>query len=114
MKASTASGKSKTSYAVLNNIAVTQEGRPLFENRFKNRAGKVENEPGFQAIRVLRPLEGDTYVILTLWEEEKAFQDWQQSNSYQEAHKKRGTSAGIDTTSIFSRPSYVTAYYAID
>ncbi|AMQ73460.1 MULTISPECIES: heme-degrading oxygenase HmoB [Bacillus] len=101
-------------YAVLNNIAVTQEGRPLFENRFKNRAGKVENEPGFQAIRVLRPLEGDTYVILTLWEEEKAFQDWQQSNSYQEAHKKRGTSAGIDTTSIFSRPSYVTAYYAID
>lgn len=114
MKASTASGKSKIRYAVLNNIAVTQEGRPLFENRFKNRAGKVENEPGFKAIRVLRPLEGDTYVILTLWEEEKAFQNWQQSNSYQEAHKKRGTSAGIDTTSIFSRPSYVTAYYAID
>ena len=47
----------------------------------------MENEPGFKAIRVLRPLEGDTYVILTLWEEEKAFQDWQQSNSYQEAHK---------------------------
>ncbi len=47
----------------------------------------MENEPGFEAIRVLRPLEGDTYVILTLWEEEKAFQGWRQSNSYQEAHK---------------------------
>lgn len=101
-------------FAVLNNIAVTQEGRPLFENRFKNRAGKVENEPGFEAIRVLRPLDSDTYVILTLWETESAFQDWQQSGSYKEAHKKRDTSAGIDTTSIFSRPSYVTTYFAVE
>ncbi len=74
-------------FAVLNNIAVTQEGRPLFENRFKNRAGKVENEPGFEAIRVLRPLDSDTYVILTMWETERAFQDWRQSDSYKEAHK---------------------------
>ncbi|KYD03225.1 heme-degrading oxygenase HmoB [Bacillus atrophaeus] len=101
-------------FAVLNNIAVTPEGRPLFENRFKNRAGKVENEPGFEAIRVLRPIENDTYVILTLWETEKAFNDWQQSASYSEAHKKQNTSAGIDTTSMFSRPSYVTTYFAVE
>lgn len=75
-------------FAVLNNIAVTQEGRPLFENKFKNRAGKVENEPGFEAIRVLRPLDSDTYVILTLWETERAFQDWQQSDSYKRSPQK--------------------------
>jgi heme-degrading monooxygenase HmoA len=52
-------------FAVLNNIPVTDEGRPLFEHRFKNRAGLIENEPGFAAIRVLRPLESNTYIILT-------------------------------------------------
>ena len=53
---------------VLNNIPVTPEGRPLFEARFKNRAGKIENQPGFKALRVLRPKDSDTYIVLTLWD----------------------------------------------
>lgn len=98
-------------YAVFNNIPVTEEGRELFESRFKNRAGKVENEPGFAAIRVLRPTNSDTYVILTLWKDEKSFTDWQQSESYGHAHAKRGTAEGIDKKpGIFPRPSYVKTY----
>lgn len=98
-------------YAVFNNIPVTEEGRELFESRFKNRAGKVEGEPGFAAIRVLRPVGSDTYIILTLWKDEKSFTDWQQSESYGQAHAKRGTSEGIDKKpGIFPRPSYVKTY----
>jgi len=99
-------------FAVLNNIPVTDEGRPLFEHRFKNRAGLIENEPGFTAIRVLRPLESNTYIILTLWKDEKSFKNWQNSKAYEKAHEKRGTESGIDKTpNIFSSPSYVTQYY---
>ncbi|MDZ5470221.1 antibiotic biosynthesis monooxygenase [Bacillus sp. 31A1R] len=101
---------SKGSFAVLNNIPVTDEGRPVFEYRFKNRAGLIDSEPGFAAIRVLRPLSTDTYVILTLWESESDFLNWQQSKAYERAHKKRGTDEGIDKQSIFPRPSYVTKY----
>lgn len=98
-------------YAVFNNIPVTDEGRELFESRFQNRAGKVEQEPGFAAIRVLRPLNSDTYIILTLWKDEKSFQDWQQSESYGQAHAKRGTAEGIDKKpNIFARPSFVKTY----
>ncbi len=98
-------------YAVFNNIPVTDEGRELFESRFQNRAGKVESEPGFAAIRVLRPLQTDTYIILTLWKDEKSFTDWQQSESYGQAHAKRGTAQGIDKKpGIFPRPSYVKTY----
>lgn len=100
-------------YAVLNNIPVTQEGKPLFEQRFKERARMIENEPGFTAIRVLRPVSGDTYVILTLWDSEKSFQDWQNSKAFDHAHKKRGTSEGVDQKSIFRGPSYVTTYQAL-
>ncbi len=40
--------------------------------------------------------------------------DWQSSKAYNEAHKKRGTSEGVDQQpSIFSRPSYVTSYHVV-
>lgn len=98
-------------FAVFNNIPVTDEGRELFESRFQNRAGLVEKEPGFAAIRILRPIDSDTYVILTMWEDESAFTNWQASQAYSHAHKKRGTSEGIDKRpNIFPRPSFVTTY----
>ncbi|KOF09543.1 antibiotic biosynthesis monooxygenase [Planomicrobium chinense] len=98
-------------YAVFNNIPVTEEGRGLFESRFQNRAGMVEKEPGFAAIRVLRPVNSDTYIILTLWKDEKSFTDWQESQAYNHAHAKRGTSEGIDKKpNIFPRPSFVKTY----
>lgn len=97
-------------FAVFNNIPVKDEGRPLFEYRFKNRPRQIENEPGFKAIRVLRPLNSDTYVILTIWENGAAFQGWQNSKAYENAHKKRESSEGLKEASIFLRPSYVTKY----
>lgn len=104
----------KGSFAVLNNIPVSDEGRPLFEKRFSERARLIENEPGFTAIRVLRPSRSDTYIILTLWESEQHFKAWQDSKAYEHAHKKRGSSDGIDHQSIFPRPSYVTTYSIVD
>lgn len=100
-------------FAVFNNIPVSDEGRPVFEYRFKNRARLIENEPGFKAIRVLRPLSNDTYIILTLWESEQSFLNWQESKAYEKAHEKRGTEKGIDTQQpqIFTSASYVTKYH---
>jgi heme oxygenase (mycobilin-producing) len=101
----------KKGYAVFNNIPVSDEGRPLFEYRFKNRAGLIEEVPGFIAIRVLRPLDSDTYVIMTLWENRQSFLGWQESKQYQKAHAKRGTDEGVDAKKdIFPRASYVTEY----
>ena len=98
-------------FAVLNNIPVNEDGRELFEQRFRNRAGLIEQEPGFVAIRVLRPLDSDTYVILTMWENEESFTGWQQSQAYSKAHAKRGTSEGNDKRpNIFPRPSFMTTY----
>lgn len=102
------------SFVVCNNIPVTDEGRPLFEHRFQQRARLIEKEPGFVAIRVLRPLKSDTYVIMTMWENESAFRRWQQSKAYEKAHQKRGTEKAIDQQrSIFPRSSYVTTYAVV-
>jgi heme oxygenase (mycobilin-producing) len=100
-------------FAVLNNIPVSDEGRPVFEDRFLNRPRMIENELGFVAIRVLRPLTSNTYIILTVWENEGAFENWQKSKAYEHAHKNRGTEAGIDSAkpNIFESASYVSKYY---
>ncbi|PLR97722.1 antibiotic biosynthesis monooxygenase family protein [Bacillus sp. T33-2] len=100
----------RAGFAVLNNIPVTDEGRPLFEYRFKNRAKQIENEPGFAAIRVLRPITSNTYVIFTVWENETAFENWQKSKSFENAHKKQGSGQASAGQSIFAGPSYVTKY----
>lgn len=98
-------------FFVLNNIPVTDEGRPVFEQRFLNRARAIEDEKGFLAIRVMRPMDSDTYVILTEWKDEADFKNWQSSQAYNKAHAKRGTDEGIDKRpSIFAGPSFVTTY----
>jgi heme oxygenase (mycobilin-producing) len=103
---------SEEGYVVMNNIPVTQEGRPIFEYRFKNRAGMIEKEPGFIAFRVLRPLNSDTYVIFTEWDTQSSFKNWQSSNSFQKAHGKASGEPTVDATKkIFSGSSYVTKYY---
>lgn len=100
-------------FAVLNNIPVTDEGRPLFEDRFLNRPKMIENEPGFSAIRVLRPLSSNTYIILTVWENEVSFENWKKSKAFEGSHKKQGADSGVDESKpkIFESASYVSKYY---
>lgn len=99
-------------FVVFNNIPVTDEGRPIFEYRFKNRARLIEKEPGFASIRVLRPKQSDTYIIITIWENKKDFENWQKSASFGKAHGNNGKEkeTGKGKTKVFPRPSYVTKY----
>lgn len=101
-------------FVVCNNIPVTEEGRPLFEYRFSQRARLIETEPGFVAIRVLRPLSNDTYIIMTCWEGKEHFENWQRSKAFERAHGKRETAPHEEKQpSIFPRPSYVTKYTVV-
>jgi heme oxygenase (mycobilin-producing) len=96
-------------YIAINNIPVTDEGRPIFEDMFKRRAGKIDQTPGFHALRVLRPQSGNTYLVLTAWESMQHFEDWKQSEAFQHAHKK---DADQPKKPPFSGgPAYVTTYH---
>jgi len=96
-------------FVVMNNIPVTDEGRPIFEDRFKNRAGSVEDSPGFQALSILRPTQGNTYVVLTQWASVENFEDWKNSQSFQKAHQKSG-SESKEKPPFAAGPAYVTKY----
>lgn len=101
----------ESGFVIMNHIPVTDEGRPIFEDRFKNRAGKIESMPGFQAIRVLRPKQGNTYIVLTQWKDQKSFENWKTSQSFQKAHQHSRNSKG---PSFSAGPSYVTSYVMVE
>ncbi|XJZ28117.1 antibiotic biosynthesis monooxygenase family protein [Bacillota bacterium Lsc_1132] len=96
-------------FAALLNIPVTDEGRPLFEYQFKDKIKPIKDEIGFVAIRVLRPMSSQTYVILTVWENEHSFQSWKASSSFQaglnlnyEADPKQNTFASAPYVKTYS------------
>lgn len=100
----------KEGYVVINYIPVTEEGRPLFEHQFKWRQSLVETEPGFIAIRVLRPFSSNTYIILTIWESEIAFQSCHNFKAFLETYSK-GSEKGIDSQlKIFTSGAYASKY----
>lgn len=97
-------------FVVLNHIPVEESERATFEDRFKNRARKVENEPGCEGIRILRPTHNDPYIVATFWNSESDFKNWQSSEAYNTAHKNRNTEKGLPKT-VFSGKPYVKTYH---
>ncbi len=77
---------------VANRIYVAPEYRQAFEECFRNRARLVDGMPGFISNHVLRPVnEGEPYVVFTLWESRKDFDNWVESEEFQKGHAQSGT-----------------------
>ena len=75
-------------YVVANRVFVKPEYADEFEQRFKKRAGQIDQQPGFVLMEVLKPLTDDTpYVVLTHWQDEQAFQNWVGSDDFRLAHQ---------------------------
>ncbi len=75
--------------AVANRIFVAPQFADRFEDRFRTRAGQVDQMPGFVRNLVLRPLApGDPYVVLTFWESRAQFDAWTKSEAFTQAHAR--------------------------
>jgi heme oxygenase (mycobilin-producing) len=99
-------------FVVMNHIPVTDEGRPIFEDRFRDGQGRIQDKPGFQAMRILRPHDGNTYIVLTQWADEGSFQDWKESDSFKDAHKKSDAKQ-LEKPSYSAGDTYVSSYRMI-
>lgn len=96
-------------YVVMNNIPVTDEGRPIFETSFKNRAGTIEGVSGFNGMRVLRPYDGNVYVVMVQWQDQESYQHWKNSEEFAKSHKKDAKSK--DKPPYTAGPSYVNEFH---
>ena len=75
----------------INAIVVPPDKQDRFEQRFRGRAGAVEQTPGFEWFELLRPLEGtDQYLVYTRWESEDAYRTWADGQEFARAHEGGG------------------------
>ncbi|MGD0266081.1 MAG: antibiotic biosynthesis monooxygenase [Candidatus Methylomirabilota bacterium] len=84
---------------VSNRISVAAGHEAAFEERFRGRAGLVENHPGFIRLEILRPTSvqmhanplggSNYYVVLTYWERKEDFVRWTESEDFRRAHMNR-------------------------
>ena len=66
----------------INAIEVPAAAAAEMEKRFADRAGTVENAPGFLGFQLLRPVKGESrYFVVTQWESDEAFDNWVTNHS---------------------------------
>jgi heme-degrading monooxygenase HmoA len=74
-------------FIVANRVPVADGWEDTFEERFRQRAGQIDEQPGFVRMQVLKPQSDDTpYVVLTTWEDKAAFEAWVGSDDFKLAH----------------------------
>lgn len=74
-------------FCVMNRVPVVSSWHEAFEARFRQRAGQVEQQPGFVRMAVLRPSSDETpYAVETLWRDRAAFEAWVGSDDFKQAH----------------------------
>lgn len=92
----------------MDHIPVTIEDQPTFEFQLKDRLNILNSQNGLLAYRFLRPIHSDTYVVLTVWEDEKAYTAWDHKHTIQELYAKQQKSSQV----LFTGKPYVSTFYA--
>lgn len=65
------------SYIAINVLTVAEGMGPHLEERFANRAGTIEESPGFEGFQLMRPESGtDKYFVLSKWATKEDFETW--------------------------------------
>lgn len=91
-------------------VAVTDEGKPIFEHQYKHMGEKLQNMPGFIAYRLLRPMASDTYVLISEWTDKRLYEIWHKSPGNKLSKNMDFKDAGGAALHIFTSAPYTTHY----
>ncbi len=79
----------------INAITVPAEGGDELARRFGARAGAVDSQDGFEGFELLRPTDDrTTWLVVTRWRDETAFETWVGSQAFQHGHRGAGEGGG--------------------
>jgi heme-degrading monooxygenase HmoA len=79
----------------INAITVSADSGDELARRFAARAGAVDDQDGFEGFELLRPTdERTTWLVVTRWRDEAAFEAWLKSPSFGHGHRSASERAG--------------------
>ncbi len=83
----------------INAITVPGDSGDELARRFAARAGAVDNQDGFEGFDLLKPTdERTTWLVVTRWRDEAAFEAWVNSPAFAHGHRSAGGSESSSTT----------------
>ena len=79
----------------INAITVPAGSGDELARRFAARAGAVDDQDGFEGFELLKPTyERTTWLVVTRWRDEDAFQAWVSSPAFSHGHRSAAERAG--------------------
>jgi heme-degrading monooxygenase HmoA len=79
----------------INAITVPADSGDELAHRFAARAGAVDDQDAFEGFELLRPAdERTTWLVVTRWRDEEAFQAWVTSPAFAHGHRSAAERAG--------------------
>lgn len=79
----------------INAITVAPGSGDELAHRFAARAGAVDGQDGFEGFELLKPTdERTTWLVVTRWRDEAAFQAWLNSPAFGHGHRSAAERAG--------------------
>jgi heme-degrading monooxygenase HmoA len=79
----------------INAITVPADGGDELARRFGARAGAVDGQEGFEGFELLRPTDDrTTWLVVTRWRDEAAFEAWVSSPAFAHGHRGAGGGTG--------------------
>jgi heme oxygenase (mycobilin-producing) len=79
----------------INAITVPADSGDELARRFAARAGAVDSQEGFEGFELLKPTdERTTWLVVTRWRDEAAFEAWRTSPAFGHGHRPGAESAG--------------------
>jgi len=81
----------------INAITVPGGAGDEIARRFAERAGAVDGMEGFEGFELLRPTDDrDTWLVITRWANDAAFQAWIESPQFAHGHRAAGGPGGAE------------------
>lgn len=79
----------------INAITVATDSGDELARRFAARAGAVDDQDGFEGFELLKPTDDrTTWLVITRWRDEEAFQAWVSSPSFAHGHRSASERSG--------------------
>lgn len=97
----------------INAIEVGHDKGEELARRFAARAGAVDHAEGFEGFELLKPTDGrTTWLVVTRWRDEAAFQAWVASPAF--AHGHQGANASASDGRPVATHSELWSYEVVD
>ncbi|HLQ73279.1 MAG TPA: antibiotic biosynthesis monooxygenase [Bacillota bacterium] len=97
-------------YVVMHHIPISDESMPLFENHLRNKSNIRQTVTDIHALRLLKPLKGNTYIILTYWPNQKIYELWKDTDVYEQLV----TNNSVRSPGYYTDETFITSGAMID